>query len=415
MSSVNVELALQELHPKQSYIINNAGRFNHLRCGRRFGKTTLIDELASIALDGWPVGIWFPTYKDLSEVWKEVKKTYLPVISRKDEQLKQIQLVTGGIIDFWSMEDPDSGQGRKYKRAIIDEAAKAAKLYQAWENTIRPTLTDYIGDAFILSRPKGKTNGFFKLEEKHKQFNNWKFFHFTTYDNPFIDPNEVDEAKSQLDEITFRQEYMAEYVDANDSPFLYSFNHKIHLSKEYKPNDNLQMIVSFDFNKEPMTCILGQSKDVRSLVIFDEIRVNNGSTPELCEMLVAKYPNWLGRFVITGDASGHNRSPLVRGGLNHYVIIKKALLAKDYQMKVRRANASHINSRMLCNSVIQNADFSITENCKETVLDCSYAAVDEHGEIIKTKEQGRHFFDNVRYMIDATFPDFITNPSKYKR
>jgi hypothetical protein len=413
MSSVSIDFTLKELHPKQQYIIDNAGRFNHLRCGRRFGKTTLIDELSTPALDGWPIGIWFPTYKDLSEVWKELKKTYKDIIFRKDEQLKQIELVTGGIIDFWSMEDPDSGQGRKYKRAIIDESAKAAKLYQAWENTIRPTLTDYKGDAFILSRPKGKNNGFFKLEEKHKQFDNWKFFHFTTYDNPHIDPAEIEEAKAQLDDITFRQEYMAEYVDANDKPFLYAFDQKHHVIKSYTPNKNLPIIISFDFNKEPMTCIVGQSTDIRNLTIFDEIRVNNGSTPELCEMLVAKYPGWLGRIWITGDASGHNRSPLVRGGLNHYIIIKKSLSAKDFQMKVRKANLSHNNSRMLCNSVLQNADFHLTENCKETILDCSYAAVDEEGDIIKTKDQGRHFFDNVRYMIDAQFYDFIDNPNKY--
>lgn len=415
MSSVNIDLELQQLHPKQDFIIQNAGRFNHLRCGRRFGKTTLIDELSSVALDGWPVGIWFPTYKDLSEVWKEVKKTYKPIISRKDEQLKQIELMTGGIIDFWSMEDPDSGQGRKYKRAIIDEAAKAAKLYQAWENTIRPTLTDYKGDAFILSRPKGKNNGFYKLEEKHKQFDNWKFFHFTTYDNPHIDPKEVDEAKQQLDEITFRQEYMAEYVDANDNPFLYAFDHKTHVIKEYRPNPNLPIIISFDFNKEPMTCIVGQSENVRHLTIFDELRISNGSTPELCEQLVAKYPLWLGRIVITGDASGQNRSPLVRGGLNHYILIKKALLAKDYQMKVRKANLSHKNSRMLCNSVLQNADIHITENCKYTIQDCAYAAVDEDGELMKTQANGLHLFDNFRYIVDAQFYDFIDSPKKYQK
>lgn len=415
MSFVSIDLELQELHPKQKHIIENAARFNHLRCGRRFGKTTLIDELSTVALDGWPVGIWFPTYKDLSEVWKEIKKTYKPVIFRKDEQLKQIELVTGGIIDFWSMEDPDSGQGRKYKRAIIDEAAKAAKLYQAWENTIRPTLTDYKGDAFILSRPKGKNNGFYKLEEKHKQFSNWAFFQFTTYDNPHIDPTEVDEAKSQLDEITFRQEYMAEYVDANDNPFLYAFDHKTHVIKEYKPNENLPLIISFDFNKEPMTCIVGQSLNVRHLTIFDEFKIPNGSTPELCEQLVAKYPGWVGRFVITGDASGQNRSPLVRGGLNHYIIIKKELCAKDYQMKVRKANLSHENSRMLCNSVLQNAEISITENCKATIQDCAYAAVDEEGKLMKTQVNGLHLFDNFRYIVDAQFYDFINTPNKYKK
>jgi hypothetical protein len=413
MSSVEVDLTLQELHPKQKFIIDTAKRFNHLRCGRRFGKTTLIDELSSIALDGWPVGIWFPTYKDLSEVWKEIKKTYAPVILRKDEQLKQIELVTDGLIDFWSMEDPDSGQGRKYKRAIIDEGAKAAKLYQAWENTIRPTLTDYIGDAFILSRPKGKTNGFYKLEEKHKQFDNWAFFHFTTYDNPFIDPNEIEDAKKQLDDVTFRQEYMAEYVDANDKPFLYSFIEKKHVIDSYEPNPHLPLLISYDFNKDPMTALVSQSPDFRSLTIFDELRLNNGSTPELCEVIKAKYVGFLGNIVITGDATGQNRTPMLRGSINHYILIKKALGIRDHQFRVRKQNISHINSRVLCNSVIQNANFRITKNCKETISDCVNASVDEEGKLIKTQEQGRHFFDNVRYLIDATFPDFIQNPKRY--
>lgn len=422
MSVIEIDFVLKKLHPKQDFIIKNAKRFNHLRCGRRFGKTTLIEELCSPVLDGWPVGVWFPTYKDLSEVWKDVKKKYAPIILKVNEQLKQIELITTreengdtvhGLIDFWSMEEPDSGQGRKYKRAIIDEAAKATKLYQAWENTIRPTLTDYIGDAFILSRPKGKTNGFYKLEEKHKQFENWAFFHFTTYDNPYIDQAEIEDAKNQLDDITFRQEYMAEYVDANDKPFIYAFIEKKHCIDQYKPNVNLPLLVSFDFNKDPVTCILAQSTDIRTLIVFDEMKLNNGSTPELCEAIRAKYVHFTGNIWVTGDATGRNRTPMLRGAINHYTLIKQSLQVKDFQFRVRKQNISHINSRVLCNSVIQNANFTITKNCKETISDCLNASVDDEGKLIKTAEHGRHFFDNVRYMIDSVFPDFIEKPHKY--
>ena len=128
MYSVTVDFYLKKPHPAQQRILDTARRFNHLRCGRRFGKTSLIEELSSISLDGKRVGIWFPTYKDLSEVWADLIKTYSPVIKRKNEQLKEIELLTGGKIDFWSMEDPESGQGRKYHRAIIDEAAKAVGI-----------------------------------------------------------------------------------------------------------------------------------------------------------------------------------------------------------------------------------------------------------------------------------------------
>lgn len=410
---MNLEITLKRPHPAQKQILENAKRFNHLRCGRRMGKTSLIEELCIPAIESMPVGVWFPTYKDLSEVWKDLKYTYRNIIQKKDEQLHQIQLYGKGIIDFWSLDNPDSGQGRKYKRAIIDEAAKTNNLYEGWENTIRPTLTDYQGDAFILSRPKGKNNDFHRLELKHRKFDNWAFFHFTTYDNPYIAREEIEEAKHQLDDLTFRQEYMAEYVDANDKPYLYSFDQGKHIQTKYESNPHLQLLLSFDFNKEPMTCLVSQQPDYKSLVIFDEIRLNSGSTPEICDVLISKYPQFTFKTDVTGDATGRNRTAMVRGNINHYQIIREKLQLSERNLLVPTQNNSHTNSRILCNSVLQNANIKLTENCEETIKDCIYAAVDDKGELIKTQSEGRHFFDNVRYLIEAAFPDFISKPHKY--
>lgn len=63
----------------------------------------------------------------------------------------RIELITGAAIDYWTLDDPSTvARGRKYKRVIIDEAAMARHLEQAWTEAIRPTLTDYRGDAFFL-------------------------------------------------------------------------------------------------------------------------------------------------------------------------------------------------------------------------------------------------------------------------
>lgn len=414
MSSVTVDFYLPTLHPAQEYILEHSKRFNHLRCGRRFGKTTLIEELSSITLDGSRVGIWFPTYKDLSEVWKDLKKTYSPIIRKQNEQLKQIELVTDGLIDLWSMEEPESGQGRKYHRAIIDESAKAPKLYQAWENTIRPTLTDYIGDAFILSRPKGKNNGFYLLEEKHRQFDNWAFFHFTTYDNPHISKDEIEEAKSQLDDINFRQEYLAEYVDANDRPFFYSFDHKKHVIPAYEPNPHLPILFSADFNKDPMTCLIGQQTDLWTSYAFDEVDMPEGSTPELCEVLVANYIKWMYNWDVTGDATGRNRTALTRGNLNHYRVFKDMLQLTDDQIRVPSQNLALSDSRVLCNSVLKNAKLYITANCKKTIKDVEMAMVDTEGELIKNPTFPNHHGDTFRYFIHCCYKDFIRSPDKYR-
>lgn len=419
MSVIEVSIDLQEPHPGQWKILNGAKRFNHLRCGRRFGKTALIAELSSIAIDGKYVGVWFPTYKDLDPVWEELKETFKPIIKSKNEVLKNIHLLTGGFIDFWSMENPDSGQGRKYHRAIIDEAAKAPKLYTAWENTIRPTLTDYIGDAFILSRPKGKNNPFYLLEEKHREKTNWAFFHLTTYDNcrdvgGYIERSEIEEAKDQLDEINFRQEYLAEYVDANDRPYLYSFDEKKHVIDHYEPNPHLPIICSLDFNKDPMTCLIGQQVDLWTVYAFAEIDMPDGSTPEVAERIASDYSQWLYNIDITGDATGRARSAMTRGNLNHYRILKDTLSLSDDQIKVPSTNPALSDSRVLCNSVLKNAKFYITKACKKTIKDMQMAMVDDQGELIKNQTFPCHKLDSARYLIAECYKDFIRDPKKYR-
>jgi hypothetical protein len=160
-----MEIRIPKPHKNQDFILKNAKRFNLVKCGRRFGKTTIIKKLCKPALkDAHFIAIFTPTYKDVSEVWKDLNNVFYPAIKKKNEQLKQIELKSGGIIDFWSMDDPNSGRGRKYHRVIMDEFAKAKNNKEAWQETIRPTLTDFKGDAWFLSTPKGKNNYFFQLE-----------------------------------------------------------------------------------------------------------------------------------------------------------------------------------------------------------------------------------------------------------
>jgi len=419
VSVVEVSIDLQGPHPGQQRILNGAKRFNHLRCGRRLGKTTLIGELSEIVIDGKFVGIWFPTYKDLDPVWQEMKQIFKPIIKSKNEVLHQITMFTGGIIDFWSMENPDSGQGRKYHRAIVDEAAKSPNLYKAWENTIRPTLTDYIGDAYIMSRPKGKNNPFYLIEEKHKGFDNWAFFHLTSYENctdvgGFLERSEIEEAKNQLDDINFRQEYLAEYVDANDRPFFYAFDKKKHVIQSYTPNPHLPLIFSLDFNKDPMTCLVGQQIDIWTVYAFAEIDLANGSTPEIADQIKADYISWLYSMDVTGDATGRNRSALTRGNLNHYRILKTTLGLSDDQIRVPTQNLAISDSRVLCNSVLKNAKFYITEACKKTIKDIEMTMVDDEGEMIKNETFPCHKTDSVRYLIAECYKDFIKHPEKYR-
>ena len=213
----DIRLVLPRPHEAQKVILREAKRYNVLACGRRFGKTTLGGNLLSdpVLKDALPCAWFAPTYRLLEEAYNDHKRIYQPVIRRAVQTpAPRIELITGAAIDYWTLDDPSTvARGRKYKRVIIDEAAMARHLEQAWTEAIRPTLTDYKGDAFFLSTPKG-SNYFKTLYGMAGQDEDWMAWQMPTTANPWIDPEEVDKAGESLPSIAFRQEYLAEFVDA---------------------------------------------------------------------------------------------------------------------------------------------------------------------------------------------------------
>jgi hypothetical protein len=208
-----VKLVLPRLHPAQAQVKHERKRFNVLNCGRRFGKTTLgIDLELEPMLEGYPVGWFSPTYKMLADVWRNVKYIYAPIVKNKLEQEHRLELVNGGVLDMWSLEDPDGARGRKYKRVVIDEAAKVKKLEEAWNEVIRATLADYEGDAYFKSTPKG-LNYFYSLwNMADNDPLNWARWRFPTSANPFIRPSEIESMRLELPERVYRQEIEAEFL-----------------------------------------------------------------------------------------------------------------------------------------------------------------------------------------------------------
>ena len=192
-----------------------ARRFNVACMGRRFGKTWLgLDWLIDGPLvEGKPAAWFAPTYKLLEDVWREARRLLGPLVVRQDVQQKRLELRTGGCLDFWTLDDVDSGRGRKYARIVVDEAAMARHLEEAWQQAIRPTLTDYKGEAWFFSTPKGMNNYFAQLFKEADAETGWGRWQMPTTANPYIDPEEIEAARLEHPELVFRQEYLAEFVD----------------------------------------------------------------------------------------------------------------------------------------------------------------------------------------------------------
>lgn len=212
-----ITLKLPRPHTGQQQILTGAKRFNVVNCGRRFGKTKMgLRLLVLPALEGYPVAWFAPTYRMLTEVWREAKKLLKPISAPNgiNSSEHRIELITGGVVEFWSLTDSDNIRGRKYKRALIDEAAMVRSLKESWEQVIRPMLADYAGDAYFFSTPKGR-NYFFELFQRGQDPArlDWASFQLPTSTNPFIPPAEIEAARLELPELVFLQEFLAQFVE----------------------------------------------------------------------------------------------------------------------------------------------------------------------------------------------------------
>jgi predicted phage terminase large subunit-like protein len=213
----DITLTLPRPHRSQWIILNEAQRWNVVACGRRFGKTTLGGNLLAdpVLRDGKSCAWFAPTYRLLEEAYNDHRRIYQPVITRAVQTpAPRIELITGAAIDYWTLDDPSTvARGRKYKRVVIDEAAMARHLEQAWTEAIRPTLTDWAGDAFFLSTPKG-SNYFKVLWDLAADGGDWARWQMPTSSNPYIPGLEIEAARDSMPSIAYRQEYLAEFVDA---------------------------------------------------------------------------------------------------------------------------------------------------------------------------------------------------------
>lgn len=251
-----MRIELPTPHINQSKILESDKRFRVVMCGRRFGKSELSQILAvSYAVKGLQVAYITPTY-GLAKVFFGRLTESLPFPKNKSDL--KIDFTNGGQVEFFTGERLDNLRGRKFHLVIIDEASFIPDLENGWNNSIRPTLTDYKGKAVFLSTPKGK-NYFYSLFMKAGE-NDWASFKFTSYDNPHIDPKEIDDARMQLPEVVFEQEYMANPAENSANPFGNKF-----IRACIKPISN-QQIVAFGID-------LAKSVDHTAIIGLD----NNGN------------------------------------------------------------------------------------------------------------------------------------------
>jgi len=200
-------VVLQELHAEQVRI-GRAFAENQLvvlRCGRRWGKTTLDERCAAKwAYQGLKVGWFSPTYKLNLPSYKRILRTLEPVVRSKSKIDQLIETRTEGSVEFWTLQDEDAGRSRSYDRVIIDEGSLIkVGLREIWEQAIRPTLLDRNGRAILTGTPKGIDQDNFFYQACNDPSLGWKEFHAPTPSNPTLDPVAVEKLRDQYPPLVY--------------------------------------------------------------------------------------------------------------------------------------------------------------------------------------------------------------------
>jgi phage terminase large subunit-like protein len=151
-------------------------------------------------------------------VWDLLLDLGRDIITNSHVNNLDITLINGARIYVRGADRPDTLRGVSLTYAVLDEVADIKP--EAWEQVIRASLSDKKGRALFIGTPKGR-NWFydtFKLGENETD-PDWKSWHFTTQDNPLIDPTEIESAKKTLSTFAFKQEYMASFSNAGSDVF----------------------------------------------------------------------------------------------------------------------------------------------------------------------------------------------------
>ena len=218
MSDLNFSLL-----PWQQIVFADKTRFKVVAAGRRCGKsrlaaTTLIIEALKCPA-GSAVLYVAPTNGQARQiVWDVLLEIGRDVIQNSHINNMDITMINGAKIYVRGADSPDTLRGVSLTYAVLDEVADIKP--EAWEKVIRASLADKKGRAIFIGTPKGR-NWFYDLFKLGQSGDDpdWKSWHFTTQDNPLIDPNEIESAKKTLSSFAFQQEFLASFNNAGSDVF----------------------------------------------------------------------------------------------------------------------------------------------------------------------------------------------------
>lgn len=307
----------------QATIARDTHRFRVINCGRRFGKTTLAsEEIKGKALSKDTRIVYIaPTYQQARDIaWELLKKELKPIITNINESRLEVEVLNQNKgtskIYLRGWESIETLRGQAFDFMVIDEIAMMRNFWVNWQEVLRPTLTDTRGEVMFISTPRG-FNHFYDLYNLERTDQNFKSFHFTSYDNPHLPVDEIEEAKKQLTEDRFAQEYMADFRKTEGLVYK-EFSRERHLFENTDKNF-IERLLGIDFGYTNPTAILDIRKDSdNNYWVMGEWYKSGKTISEITEIAKSYNPN----AVYPDPEAPEKILELQKAGLNIREVVK---------------------------------------------------------------------------------------------
>lgn len=395
------------LHTKQMEVYRSQTRYRVVVAGRRWGKTALSRVLIIKKAQKKKQKIWYvaPTYKMAKQImWVDLMDAIPRKWIRKiNETSLTVTLINGTRIELKGADKPDSLRGVGIHFLVLDEFQDMQE--EVWTLVLRPTLADTGGHAIFIGTPKAY-NYLYELYKKGqnpllKAAGEWESWQFPTITSPFIPISEIEAAKKDMDEKSFRQEFEASFETMSGRVY-YPFDRSVHIQPvEFNPK--LPIWVGMDFNIDPMSTVIYQPQFNGELWAVDEIVLFGSNTEEVCEELEKRFWRHQNQIVMYPDPAGGQRQH-ARGETDMDILrekgFKRIKYRKKHPMVADRVNAVN---RMLkdANGAVR---LKINPRCKHFISALEQTIYKKGTREVDKSGGTEHSADAGGYCIELEFP-----------
>ena len=346
--------------------------------------------------------IWYVTssYRAAKMIaFKELKQRLIDLnwVRKINESELSVTLKNNTTIALKGADNFQSLRGIKLSYCVIDEAAQVQS--DAFYEVIRPALADSQGGVLFISTPLGKNNWTFDLYNKEKEDpDNWKSWQFTTLEGGFVSDEEIEQARQDMSEKQFNQEFNATFESFGDQ-VAWAFNRDENIKE--LPNADLRTIyIGMDFNVAPINAAI-MVREGEDLYIIDEIQMYSSNTDELATEIKRRYPN--SKVFVYPDPSGAARKTSANGHTD-FTILTNA----GFNVKAPRRHDPVRDRINALNARLRSADgknhLFVSKRCKYSIESLEKYCF-KPGTQIPDKDSGfDHMFDAISYCVAFIFP-----------